>query len=186
MADVFIRSYNNYSHEFVTSTGNVVVPSKWVKPNNIAKVTDVQYAELLKDDIFSVLIGTKNGGYKKLDKMPQDALSAMEKLSDAQNSAAKSKADAEAYKIAADKAHQEIERLKNQLEAEGGVDEVLDAAKEAADAKAELDELKAELAELRAKKEAPVVAPVPDPVIAEPVVTSEHVTDPAPTTEANA
>ena len=181
MADVFIRSYNNYSHEFVTSTGKVVVPSKWVKPNNIAKVTDVQYAELLKDDIFSVLMDTKNGGYKKLDKMPQDALSAMEKVADAQNSAAKSKADAEAYKIAADKAHQEIERLKKQLEGEGAVDEVLDAAKkEAADAKAELDELRAELEALRVKKNAPDVAPV-----VEPDAVSNPITEPTtePTTE---
>lgn len=161
--EVFIRSYNDYAHTFETKTGTVEIPSKWRKPKNIATITQEQYDELKGQEVFGALLNSKNGGFKKLDAMPRDALDSLEKLAIAQDETEKYKREALNATLAADKAREEIERLKTQIESDGGTDEVLNAAKEeAATAKAELEELRAQLAEMRAN----VVHPTPEGIVA--------------------
>lgn len=152
MSEAFIKSYNRYSHRFVVDGKSIVIPSKFEKPNVVSVGED--FEALLKIAEFKVLIDTKQGGFRKLDKMPRDAMDTLERIALANDQA--NKAFAERDTAIADKARieAELERLKTEA-ANDGFDvpeEVKKAREETEKANEEVEALKAELAALKAKK----------------------------------
>ena len=153
MADIFIRSYNDYEHRFQIKSGVITIPSRLARPS-VVKVSQEAFDELQKCDEFNALLNSNVQKYAVVDAMPADQLDVMQRISQLNDEAAKAKVEAANHKDLAEKAKFEVEKLKAELEAGAlGIEsEVVKIAKEAeAKAKAELDTIRAELAELRAK-----------------------------------
>ena len=157
MADCYIRSYNEYVHEFKTSAGNVIVPCIMAKPKNIVKITVAQYDELMeKSDEFKALINAKKHQFVKLDSMPRDALDADERLALASDKIREANEEAERARKEADALKAEKEALEHKLDMMGGIDAPVD--KQVAEANAardaaveEMENLKAQLAAMKKK-----------------------------------
>ncbi len=164
MADVFIRSYHDYSVRFEIPGGAVVIPSKHAKPSTI-KVTEEQFKILAGDgtekfpgvDEFRVLLETSKGGYRKVDSMPRDQVDLIERISQAQDDIDAAKLEAAKHAQAAKKATEELEALQRKVDEQGGIEsvsaEVDKAREEARLAKEEAENLAAEVAALKAKLE---------------------------------
>ena len=156
--DCYIRSYNEYVHEFDTSMGKVVVPSIASKPKNIVKITVEQYDELMKKSAeFKALLDAKKNQFVKLESMPRDALDAEERLADAGEKIRFAKEEAEEAKREAEKLAREKEALQTKLDLMGGLDAPVDKqvseANEARDkAIEEVENLKAEIEALKKGK----------------------------------
>jgi chromosome segregation ATPase len=156
--DCYIRSYNEYVHEFKTSKGTVVVPSIMSKPKNIVKITIEQFNELSeKSDEFKALLAAKKHQFVKLDSMPRDALDADERIAEAGEKVRLAKEETENAKKEAARLASEKAALEAKLDLMGGIDAPVD--KMVSDANAERDKaieeaenLRAELAALKAKK----------------------------------
>jgi len=161
MADVFIRSYHDYSVNFQLAGGAVVIPSKHSKPSTI-KITDAQYLALAGDDTpehpgvdeFKALLAVPKSGYRVVDSMPRDQVDLIERISAANDAVEAAKKEVEDHKAAAEKAKSDYEVLKAKVDADGGdiANEVLDKIKEEKElALAEIDEWKVKFKELEAK-----------------------------------
>jgi len=156
MAEVYIRSYNDFAHKFELKSGTVIIPSIVAKPKNVATISEQQYEELCEVDSFNALMKAKKGQFIKLDSMPRDAIDAQERIARAEDSARDAKEEAEALKVEAENAKLEADKLRKQIEELGGLtvsvdSKVSDANAERDLAQEELDRVKAELAELKAK-----------------------------------
>lgn len=155
MADIFIRSYNDYAHKFEIKGGAIEIPSRWNKPS-VIKVTEEQFEELKKCDEFNQLLDAKYQQYRLVNEIPRDQIDVMEQIAQARDDAQKARDEAERNRAEAEKAKKEIERLKRDIEENGGGTseaESVKLAKAEADAtRKELEEAKAELAKLKADK----------------------------------
>jgi hypothetical protein len=80
MANKFIRSYNDYAHEYRIPAGTVVVPPRIAQPKNIVEVTEEQLEQLKALPEFMALMEAKIQQFKILDALPRDALDMAEKL----------------------------------------------------------------------------------------------------------
>ena len=156
--DCYIRSYNEYVHEFKTKSGTVIVPAISARPKNIVKITTDQYNELIKNSAeFKALLEAKKHQFVKLDSMPRDALDADERIAQAYDKIKEANEAAEAARKEADKLKADKEALEHKLDMMGGIDAPVDkqvaealAAKQAAIEEAE--NLRAELAAMKEKK----------------------------------
>ena len=148
MADIFIRSYHDFSKFFQNQ--NITIPSKHSKPSTI-KITEDQYGELEKSAEFRALIDNKQ--YRKVDSMPRDQVDLIERISAANDAVEAAKKEADAQKALALKAKADFEALQAKVDADGGAipNEILDKLKEEKEAAlAEISEWKVKFEELKA------------------------------------
>jgi len=154
MANVWIRSYNDYAHDFRVTGGVIVVPPRMAQPKNIVEVTPEQLDELKKNDIFAALLGAKVQQFKILDSLPRDALDMAEKLAAANDEAEAARVEKIQALGDAQKAREELDELKKKVEEQGGIDSVSEevdkAREEAKKAREEAENLAGELAALKA------------------------------------
>lgn len=154
MANVWIRSYNDYAHEFRVKGGVIVVPPRMAQPKNIVEVTAEQLEELRTIDIFQALESAKFQQFKILDKLPKDALDLAEKLALAHDETEKANAEKAEAVAAAERVRSELDALKKKIDEQGGIESVsaeVDVAREEAKkAREEAENLAAELAALKA------------------------------------
>lgn len=157
MADCYIRSYNEYQHDFKTKSGMVTVPAISARPKNIVKITDEQYSELMENCAeFKALIEAKKHQFVKLDSMPRDALDADERLALAHDKIKEAHDEADRARNEADKLKAEKEALERKLDLMGGIDAPVDKQVEEANAAKnaaleEVENLKAQLAAMKKK-----------------------------------
>jgi len=169
--DYFIKSYCDYDHKFSIPGGDVIVFSKWNKPN-VTKVTEAQYEALQKCAEFVAMIDGKSNNFRMVKEMPRDQLDVMANLAQARDETEAARNEAEQSRKEAEEAKREVEKLKREIEENGGgtsESESIRLAKEETERyKQETEAALAELAELKAKKK-----PEAEPVAAEPDVKAE-------------
>jgi len=154
MADIFIRSYNDYEHRFQLKSGVITVPSRLARPS-VVKVSQEAFDELQKCDEFNALLNSNVQRYAVVDAMPADQLDVMQRISQLNDEAAKAKVEAEKAKAETELAKIEVERLKaeNEAGALGSESALVKIAKDAeAQAKKELQDALDEIAKLKAAK----------------------------------